>query len=411
MTCAGSGTSLFSKPALSGKRQRAVVIGGGAGGTIAARRLARDFADIDVTLIEANRNYTACFYSNRFVGGLRSLESVTHEYRALALSGITVVQARAAAVDGDRKAVILEGGGKIKYDRLVMSPGVDFKFDTIDGLDESTIDVFPHAYKADARIGVLKRQLDAMKDGGLFVISAPKRPYRCPPAPYERAAMAAYYFKKHKPRSKIIILDSKDEYPLSEALSELWERFYPGMVEWVPAEFGGQVRAVDGKTRTLITGDEKFKADVANVIPDQHAADIARKSGLADDSGWCPVDARTFESTQIPGIHLIGDAIDAGDMSKSAFSAASQGRACAAAVGAALTGAAAKKSPLANTCYFLIYPEHGLKLGGRYKATDEGVLGVSGFVSEPGEDDDLRKANAAEGDAWYAAAVREMFGK
>ncbi|NQU61639.1 MAG: FAD-dependent oxidoreductase [Rhodospirillales bacterium] len=398
-------------PVLGGKRGRVVVLGGGAGGAVAARRLAREFTNIDVTLIEANRNYQACFYSNRYVGGLRSLDAVTHGYEALALSGITVVHARAVAVDGSKKAVALAGGDRIAYDRLIMSPGVDFKFDTINGYDEKAAAIIPHAYKADAQVAVLKRQLDAMKDGGLFVISAPRRPYRCPPAPYERAAMVAHYFKNHKPRSKILILDSKDEYPLSEALSPLWERFYPGMVEWVPAEFGGHVQAVDVKSRTLITSEEKYKADVANIIPDQHAADIARQSGLADASGWCPVDANTFESTLIPGIHLIGDAIDGGDMSKSAFSTASQGRACAAAVGAALTGGAAKDSRLANTCYFLIAPGHGLKLGGTYKATNEGITGLTGFASGPGEDDALRKTIANEGDAWYTAAIREMFGK
>jgi len=413
LTAAGAAaaTSLFPALTIGAKRQRAVVIGGGAGGAVAARRLVRDFTGIDVTLIEANKNYVACFYSNRYVGGLRSLSAVTHGYGAFAESGITVVNAHAAAVDGDKKTVVLAGGDSIAFDRLIMSPGVDFKFDAIDGYDEKATAIIPHAYKADVQVTVLRRQLEAMNDGGLFVITAPKRPYRCPPAPYERAAMAAHYFKKHKPRSKILILDSKDEYPLSEALSPLWERFYPGMVEWIPAEFGGQIQAVDIPSRTLITGEEKYKADVANIIPDQRAADIAHTSGLTDDSGWCPVDAHTFESSLVPGVHLIGDAIDAGDMSKSAFSAASQGRAAAAAVGAALTGKPATESRLANTCYFLIKPGHGLKLGGTYKATNKGVKGLTGFASGPGEDDATRKKQAEDGDVWYDNMIREMFGK
>ncbi len=404
------GRGIWPGPALGKSKPKAVIIGGGAGGATAARRLAEDFQDIDVTLIEANKQYTACFFASRYLGGIRTLADVTHGYRKLAANpAITVINAAAAAIDGDKKTVILGDGTRLGYDRLIVAPGIEIKFDLVDGYDEKTTDLFPHAYKADAQISILKKQLEAMDDGGLFAISSPSRPYRCPPAPYERAAMAAFYLKKHKPRSKIQILDSKDEFPMSEVMSEVWDKFYPGMIEWVPAEFGGKIRAVDVKAKTLISSEERFTADVLNIIPDQHAGRIAQVSGLAGKNGWCPIHAKTFESRLIPGIHVVGDAIDPGDMSKSAFSANSQARACAAAVGAALTGKKAAKSPLTNTCFFLVSQDHGLKLGGTYKPTPEGLAGLSGYLSQVGEDLDTRLETAKEGDAWYAAVTKEMF--
>ena len=407
---AAIGRGIWPGPALGQSKPKAVIIGGGAGGATAARRLAEDFQDIDVTLIEANKQYTACFFASRYLGGIRTLADVTHGYRKLAANpAITVINAAAAAIDGDKKTVILGDGTRLGYDRLIVAPGIEIKFDLIDGYDEKTTDLFPHAYKADAQISILKKQLEAMDDGGLFAISSPSRPYRCPPAPYERAAMAAFYLKKHKPRSKIQILDSKDEFPMSEVMSEVWDKFYPGMIEWVPAEFGGKIRAVDVKAKTLISSEERFTADVLNIIPDQHAGRIAQVSGLAGKNGWCPIHAKTFESRLIPGIHVVGDAIDPGDMSKSAFSANSQARACAAAVGAALTGKKAAKSPLTNTCFFLVSQDHGLKLGGTYKPTPEGLAGLSGYLSQVGEDLDTRLETAKEGDAWYAAVTKEMF--
>ncbi|MDA1090127.1 MAG: FAD-dependent oxidoreductase [Proteobacteria bacterium] len=408
------GRGLWPGPALgrtTGKpKPKAVIIGGGASGATAARRLAEDFQGIDVTLIEANRQYTACFFASRYLGGIRTLADITHGYGNLAANhAVTVINAAATAIDGDKKAVILGNRTRIEYDRLIVAPGIDMKFDLIDGYDEKTTDLFPHAYKADTQISILKRQLEAMDDGGVFAISSPSRPYRCPPAPYERAAMAAFYLKKHKPRSKIQILDSKNEFPMSEVMNEVWGKLYPGMIEWIPAEFGGKIKAVDVKGKTLISSEERFTADVLNIIPDQHAGRIAQVSGLAGKNGWCPIHASTFESRLVPGIHVVGDAIDPGDMSKSAFSANSQARACAAAVGAALTGSKAVESPLTNTCFFMVAEDHGLKLGGTYKATPAGLTGLTGYLSQVGENVGTRKQTARDGDAWYAAVTKEMF--
>jgi NADPH-dependent 2,4-dienoyl-CoA reductase/sulfur reductase-like enzyme len=408
-TLAGS-SSVWPKFALGGAKPRVVVLGGGAGGAIAAGYLARNFKNIHITLIEANRRYTACFFASRYLGGLSPLADVTHGYETLAANnGISVIHATAIGIDGVKKAVVLSDGARVPYDRLIAAPGIGFKYDLIDDYDEKTAERFPHAYLADAQISILKRQLEAMEDGGVFAISSPPRPYRCPPAPYERAAMVAYYMKRHKPRSKIVILDAKDEFPMSEVMSEVWERFYGGMIEWIPAEFGGNIRAFDAKAKTLISAEEKFTADVVNIIPAQHAGPIAHAAGLTDKTGFYPVNYLTFESRPIPSIHVVGDAIDPGDMPKSAFSANSQARACAAAVGAALTGATAAKLPLTNTCYFVAAKDHGLMLGGTYKPSPQELTGLSGYLSQVGEDDATRRQTATEGDTWYTAIIKEMF--
>lgn len=393
-------------------KPKVVVVGGGAAGASAVVYLARNFPGIDITLIEANPRYTTPFFASRYLGGLAPLDFISHGYGTLSDKyGVSVLHAAATAIDAENKTVVLKDGTRVPYDRLIAAPGIDFKYGQIDGYDELAAAVLPHAYKADAQIAVLKKQLLAMEDGGVFAISSPSRPYRCPPAPYERASIIAHYLKIHKPKSKILILDSKDEFPMSEVMSEIWSRDYPDMIEWVPAEFGGNIKAVDVKSRTLISDEERFQADVVNIIPDQHAARIAHVSGLADKTGWCPVDARTFESSLAPGVHLIGDAIDPGDMVKSAYSAHSQAQACAAAVGALLSGQSNPTAGLlTSTCFFIVAPERGVKLGGTYKASGGRLTGQTGSISQVGEAPEIRKKTAEEGDAWYAGIIRDMFG-
>jgi len=407
-----AGAGVLANVALGGvSRPRVVVLGGGAGGASAAAHLARNFKSIDVTLIEANRKYTACFFASRYLGGLRPLSDVTHDYQALAANnGITVIRATATAIDGGLKHVVLEDGTRIGYDRLIAAPGIGLKYGLIEGYDAKTAESFPHAYLADGQIVTLRKQLEAMPDGGVFAIASPPRPYRCPPAPYERAGIVAYYLKRQKPKSKILILDAKDEFPMSEVMSEVWAKLYPGMIEWTPAEFGGNIQAFDAKTRTLISEEEKFTADVVNVIPAQHAAPIAHGAGLTDETGYCPIHSETFESRRVPGVHVVGDAIDPGDMSKSAYSANTQARYCAARVGAALTGGSAPNLPLTNTCFFVAAKDHGLKLGGVYRPSPEGLKGLSGFLSQVGEDNATRRQTAMDGDTWYGAVIKEMFG-
>ena len=241
--------------------------------------------------------------------------------------GINVVHDSVTAIDPVAKTVALEGGAKLPYDRVVVAPGIAFKYGTIEGYDEAATQTMPHAWNAGPQTKLLRQQLESMEDGGVFVLVAPPDPFRCPPGPYERASLVAYYFKQYKPRAKILILDAKDSFFEQDLFQDAWNRHYPGMIEWLPAQFTGGIKAVDVKGRSIKTAGDTFKAAVANVIPPQMAGQLAQQAGLADQSGWCPVDPMTFESKLQPGIHVVGDAASAGDMPKSAFAANSQAKA------------------------------------------------------------------------------------
>ena len=281
---------------------RVVVIGGGIGGATVARYLASSAPAIDVTLVEPKERYITCFFSSLYLAGLRSLDSLSHGYETLAQRyGVNVIHESAAAIDPVAKTVALESGTELAYDRLVLAPGVAFKFGGIEGYDEAAAEVMPHAWNAGPQSELLRRQLENMEDGGVFAIAVPPDPFRCPPAPYERASLVAYYFKQYKPKSKVLILDAKDAFKPQDVFEEAWARHYPGMIEWLPAQFTGGVKAVDTKTLSVITEAETFKVAVANVIPAQSAGVLAQQTGLTGETGWCPVDPLTFESTLQPG--------------------------------------------------------------------------------------------------------------
>ncbi|MEW8496820.1 MAG: FAD/NAD(P)-binding oxidoreductase, partial [Candidatus Thiodiazotropha taylori] len=224
------------------------------------------------------------------------------------------------------------------YDKLVVSPGVDFRYDKIDGYDAQAAEKIPHAWKAGPQTVTLRKQLEAMKDGGVCYIAAPPNPFRCPPGPYERAAQIAHYFKMHKPKSKVIILDAKDKFSKQGLFMQGYKKFYGDMVEWVSGAGGGIIEAIDANSRTLVGEVEEYKGDVVNLIPPQKAGKIAQIAGLADDSGWCPVNQKTFESKLHKDVYVIGDACIAGKMPKSGYAANSQGKVCAAAIVATLNG-------------------------------------------------------------------------
>lgn len=389
---------------------RVVVIGGGPGGATVARYIA-DGGGTSVTLIEANKHYTSCFFSNLYLGGFRTLESLTHSYDMLGdRHDVDVINDTATAVDPDRKRVRIRSGGSLPYDRLVLAPGIDFKFAEIEGYGPEATVTMPHAYKAGPQTALLKRQLLDMRDGGVFVITPPANPYRCPPGPYERVSMVAHYFKHHKPKSTIVILDAKDKFSKQNLFEQGWARFYPGMIEWLPREFTGGVKAVDTASMTVMVEGEAIKADVANIIPPQHAGNIAKMAGVTDESGWCPVHAENLESRIVPGIHVVGDSIIPGDMPKSAFAANSQAKVCANAVLSALTDSKKIPARFQNTCWSLIAANHGVKIGASYRPTDEKIEKTSGFLSKLDEDDATRAANAEEANGWYAGISKEVFG-
>ena len=392
-------------------KARVVVIGGGPGGLTAARRLAAEAPEIDVTLVEAETRYTTCYFANHYIGGLRSLESITHTYDHVGADGrLRLMHDRALDVDAARHQVTLQSGGTLAYDRLIVSPGIAFRLDAIDGYDGATAQTMPHAWHGGAQMHLLRQQIEAMEDGGLVLIAPPALPYRCPPGPYERASLVAQYLKQHKPRSKVVILDAKDKFSKQTLFEDGWQRFYPGLIEWLPAEFTGGLTAVDAQTGAVMSDGETFRPAVANIIPPQRAGDIAQRAGLADESGWCPVDPRTLASRLQPDIHVLGDAIDAGHLPKAAFAASEQGKLCAAAVRAALTGTAADQRLLGNTCWSLLARGNAVKVGGSYGPAEVGYDEHDGFISGANESDAERAATAQEAEDWYIAFNRELFG-
>jgi NADPH-dependent 2,4-dienoyl-CoA reductase/sulfur reductase-like enzyme len=411
LTAAALLTALRPRSARGQAKARVVVIGGGIGGATVAKYLALNSPIVDVTLVEPQQTYATCFFSNLYLAGLRPFASLAHGYEALGKRyGISVVHETAETIDTRARTVTLSSGSKLAYDRLVVAPGIAFREGALRGYDAAAMEVIPHAWKAGSQSTLLRRQLESMEDGGLFVLVVPPDPIRCPPAPYERASLVASYFWRSKPRSKILILDAKDNFQAQELFEDGWNRHYPGMIEWLPAQFTGGVSAVDAKSLTAITDGEAFKAAVLNVIPAQMAGHLAQHAGLADASGWCPVDPVTFESTKQPRVHLVGDSIIGGDMPKSAFCANSQAKACAFAIVADLSGSARFAPHLFNTCYTHIGPDDAFSNAITFKPVDGQLKRVASFVSKVEESIEVRRGTARAADGWYDAFTHDVFG-
>jgi NADPH-dependent 2,4-dienoyl-CoA reductase/sulfur reductase-like enzyme len=405
--------ALFSVPTFArGAAPRVVVVGGGFAGASCARALRKADPGIAVTLVEANATFTACPFSNAVIAGLRELSAQQFTYERVAADGIVVARTTATAVDAQARSVTLADGTRLPYDRLVLAPGIEFRWGALPGYDEAAAAQMPHAWRAGEQTLLLRRQLEDMPDGGLVVISAPANPFRCPPGPYERASLIAHYLKTKKPRSKLILLDAKDAFSKQRLFQSAWSELYPGLLEWVPLSKGGNVTSVDAATRTLVTDFGRHKAAVANVIPPQKAGRIAGAAGVADRSGWCPIDPVTFESKLVPRIHVIGDAAIAGAMPKSAFAANSQAKTCAAAVARLVTGGAPSIPKLINTCYSLVAPDYGISIAGVYHPSSGQLAEVpgSGGVSPADAPRATRALEAALGESWFRTITAETFG-
>lgn len=394
--------------------KRVVVVGGGVGGATAAKYLRIFDPAVEITLIEPNTDYTCCFMSNEVLAGARTLESLRFGYGGLKKRGINVVQAAAMTIDAAARAVTGEGGRRFEFDRCIVSPGIDMMFGSIAGYSEAAAETMPHAWKAGPQTLLLRRQLEAMKDGGVVVIAAPAEPFRCPPGPYERAGQIAHYLKQHKPKSKILILDAKDTFAKQALFTAAWKALYGDMIEWVPFSMEGKVTRVDPATMRVFAGELEtaHKCDVANIIPAQQAGKIAAASGLADDKGWCPVNHATFESTLQKGIHLIGDACIAAPMPKSAYSANSQAKVCAAAVAAALAGVEAPPPAYTNTCYSLVGPDYGISVAGIYKLEGGKLAAVAGAggLSPENAPAEIRRREAQYAQSWFRNITEDTFG-
>jgi sulfide dehydrogenase [flavocytochrome c] flavoprotein subunit len=390
---------------------RVVVVGGGAGGATAAKYIARDSAGaIDVTLIEPTRSYYTCFFSNLYIGGFYEFDDLGHTYGNLASAyGINVVHDWATGVDRDAKTVALAGGGSVPYDRLVLSPGIDFVDGSVPGWSLAAQNKMPHAYKGGSQTQLLKAQIEAMPEGGTFAMVAPPNPYRCPPGPYERVSMVAHMLKNMNPTAKILIADPKESFSKQGLFEDGWERHYSGMITRIGPDFGGDNVEVDPDAMTLTIDGQVENVDVCNVIPGQQAGLIAHAAAITDGA-WAPVSAYDMSSRVDPEIHVLGDAAAQGAMPKSGFSANSQAKVCANAIVAALTDGRAFPPRFANTCWSLIDTDDGVKVGATYEASDEGIVSTSSFVSQVDETPEVRAETYRESLGWYDAITEDMFG-
>ena len=359
-----------------------------------------------------NPVFTACPFSNNVLAALREITQQQFGYDGVQKAGVVLAQTAATAVDASGKTVTLNDGSKLSYDRLVLSPGIDINWGALPGYDEAAAEKMPHAWKAGAQTVLLRQQLQAMDDGGLVVISSPANPFRCQPGPYERASLIAYWLKIWKPKSKLLILDSKDTFSKQRLFQTAWAQLYPGLIEWVSLSQGGKVTAVDPASLTVVTDFARHKAAVANIIPPQKAGTIAQKAGVADRTGWCPVEPVAFESTLQPGIHVIGDSAIMGGMPKSAFAANAQAKVCAAAIVELLAGRKPADPILINTCYSLVAPDYGISVAGVYRP-DKGVLADipgAGGTSPLDVVGGFRGHEALYASSWFKTITTEVFG-
>ena len=406
------------RPAWAAAAAKIVIIGGGPGGASVANRLIAANPALDITLIEPKETYTTCFYSNLFIGGFRSFQSITHSYDGVKKRGIKVITDSASAIDTTAKTVTLsKAATSIPYDRLVVAPGIDIKYETIEGYSEAAAETMPHAWIGGQQTWLLKEKLLALTDGGVVVMAAPPNPYRCPPGPYERACMIAHFLKTRKPKSKLIIFDAKKTISKQAVFEEAFRDLYKDVVEFnltneIDDYLVTKVNAATGEVTTKSGRTEK--AALANIIPAQRAGAIAAKAGLTEGD-WCPVDPDNFTSLKAKDVYVVGDAAISADMPKSAFAAASQAGVVAAGILAELAGRDRKPGIYRNTCWSMIAPDNSAKIGADYKAgkkDGKGFLEASGsFVSKPSESSDLRRETFLESAAWYDAFTADLFGK
>ena len=406
---AATAVGMFGLPQLAlGAAKKVVVVGGGTGGATAAKYLRIADPNIEVTLIEPNKHYHTCYLSNEVLGGDRSIDSIRFGYDGLAKHGVKVVHDTVTGIDAGAKTVSTAGGQKFGYDRCIVGPGIDFKFDALEGYDAEVAKTIPHAWKAGEQTVTLRKQLEA----------PPPNPFRCPPGPYERASQIAHYFKQHKPKSKVLIFDPKPKFSKMGLFTQGWEKLYGygsdnAMIEWHgEAEEAGvvKVNAAD-KSVTTAFGDT-HKADVLNVIPAQKAGKIAFDAGLTDDSGWCPIDLKTFESTVHPGIHVIGDASIAKGMPKSGYAANSQAKVCAAAVAAMLNGNEVGSPSYVNTCYSIVGKDYGISVAAVYRLAEDGskIASVSSGLTPSDASAEQLKREVAYAHSWFNNITADIFG-
>jgi len=408
----GASAAALPGSAMAQARARIVIVGGGFGGATAALTLKRLLPSSDITLIEPFDQFVACPFSNLVIAGLRDITSQSFSYDRIEAAGITRIADTAIDVDPVAKTVSLQRGDDLTYDKLVLSPGIDFRFEALEGYHLGMTGRLPHAWKAGSQTLWLQLKLQALEDGQTVIMSVPPAPYRCPPGPYERASLIAHFLKTQKPRSKLIILDAKDQFSKMALFKEAWVEHYPDHLEWRGASNDGTVARVDAEADTVFTDFESFQSPAINVIPPQKAGFIAERAGVADATGWCPIDPLSFASTLQSDIHVIGDATIAAPMPKSAFSANLQGKVCAVAIARIVAGMSPEPTVLANTCYSYTTPDEAISIAGVYSNAGGKLSSISGAggVSPLGADKAIRNAEAAQANHWFETITAEAFG-
>ena len=404
----------IAKASSHGGKHHVVVVGGGTGGATAAKYVRMMDPSVEVTLIEKNTHYHTCYLSNEVLGGGRSMDSIKFGYDGLKGHGVNVVHDEVTAIDPVGKKVSTKGGKSFSYDRAIVAPGIDFKWETIEGYDAKVAETIPHAWKAGPQTALLRKQLEAMKDGGVVCIAAPPNPFRCPPGPYERASQIAMYLQQHKPKSKVIILDAKDKFSKQPWFQAAWEKFGYN-IEWVKAAEDGRVAKIDAATMTAYgkEGLAEVKADVLNVIPAMKAGAIAHAADLTDGD-WCPIDKTTFESKKHKDIHIIGDASVATKMPKSGYSANSQAKVAAAAVVDLLNGRTPGTPAYVNTCYSIAGKDHGFSVAAVYRYNAEKdliapVKGAGGLTPKDAPASDYKR-EVQYAYSWFNNITSDAFG-
>jgi sulfide dehydrogenase [flavocytochrome c] flavoprotein subunit len=412
-----SSSLMFPTLALA-NNPRVVIVGGGVGGSTAAKYLRKLNPNVKVTLIEAKKQYTSCFMSNEVLSGDRTIDSITFDYEGLKRHGVEIVIDKVTAIEPDKKQVVTVHSGSFGYDACIVSPGVDFKWDAIEGYDAEVAETIPHAWFAGPQTVTLRKQIESMPEGGKVIIVAPPNPYKCPPGPYERAAQIAMYCKHHKPKAKILILDPKDAFSKQGLFKQGWSQLYGfgtenAMIEWVGAAGGGTVKELDPSTNTLQAEIEEFTADVINIIPPQKAGKVAFASNLVEGD-WCPVNKRTFESTLHPDIYVLGDASSAAKMPKSAYAANSQAKVAAAAIVAKFNGADPGDPTFVNTCYSILGEAHGISVAAVYTLDEASntILPVKGAggLSPMDASAEQRKREVSYAHSWFKNVINDMLG-
>ena len=389
-----------------------VVVGGGVGGATVAHHVKKHAEDLVVTLVEPRQTYTTCFFSNLYLAGIRSLDSLTHTYDGLRSMGVEVIHQYASDIDAANRRVVLVDGKKIDFDRLVLAPGIDLKWGSIKGYDEKVAASMPHAWEAGDQTKILKQKLSALEDGDIVIMAVPPAPYRCPPAPYERAAVIAHFLKMNRPKSKLLVFDTKEQFWGKDLFVSGWSQHYSGFIEWVsPKTSGGGITRVDAKSGMVWLGNgEKLKPGLANIIPAQRTGEIAVKAGCAEGD-WCPVQPGTFESKLQPGVYVLGDASNADDMPKSAFSAHAQSKVVANHILSRLTRRRNFPARFRNACWSWISPANSIKEGASYKPGKARIEVTSKFASSVKDASELRAQNYRESLGWYASVTQDMFAK